>query len=82
MKKINLTFCRLLIAQDLWQVHYQILSVIFLKELSELNVRHDDKKCEICRIEYKHWYCFLENFKDDLIEYKYLCCNKIYWKNV
>ena len=45
-------------------------------------VRHDDKKCEICRIEYKHWYCFLENFKDDLIEYKYLCCNKIYWKNV
>ena len=45
-------------------------------------VRHDDKKCEICGIEYKHWCCFLENFKDDLIEYKYLCCNKIYWKNV
>ena len=37
-----------------------------------------DKKCETCRIEYKDCKCFLEytNFKNDLIEYKYLCCNK------
>ena len=27
--------------QDLWQVHYQILSIIFLKEFIELNVNLD-----------------------------------------
>ena len=31
----------LLIAQDLWQNHYQILSIIFLKEFIELNVNAD-----------------------------------------
>ena len=42
--------------------------------------RHYDKKCEICQIKHKHCDCFLEyaNFKDDLIEYKCLSCNKIY----
>ena len=41
---------------------------------------HDDKKCETCRIKYKYCDCFLEhtNFKDDLIKYKCLCCNKKY----
>ena len=36
--------------------------------------RHDDKKCEACRIEYKYYDCSLEyiSFKDDLIEYN-LC---------
>ena len=46
----------------------------------ELNVNfgHDDEKCETYRIKWKHCGCFLEhtNFKDDLIEYKCLCCNK------
>ena len=39
-----------------------------------------DKKSETCRIKYKFCDCFLENtnFKDDLIEYKCLCCNKNY----
>ena len=39
---------------------------------------HDNKKCETCRIKYNYCDCFLEytKFKDDLIEYKYLCCNK------
>ena len=37
-KKINLTHYNLLIAQDLWQAHYQTLSIIFLKEFVELNV--------------------------------------------
>ena len=39
---------------------------------------HDDKKCKTCGIKYKHCDCFLEytNFKDDLIEYKCLICNK------
>ena len=43
---------------------------------------HDDKKCKTCRIKYKDWNCVLEykNFKDDLIEYKCLCCNKNYKK--
>ena len=38
----------LLIAQDLLQAHYQILSIIFLKEFIELNVNTDMmlKKCE------------------------------------
>ena len=41
---------------------------------------HDDKKCETCGTNYKFCHCFLEytNFKDDLIEYKGLCCNKNY----
>ena len=41
---------------------------------------HDDKKCENCEMKYKYCDCFLEyaNFKDDLIEYKRLCCNKKY----
>ena len=35
----------------------------------------DDKKCETCAIKCKYCDCFLEyrNFKDNLIEYKYLC---------
>ena len=38
----------------------------------------DDKKCEKCEIKYKYCHCFLEytKFKDDLIEYKCLVCNK------
>ena len=30
-----------MIAQDLWQVNYQILSIIFLKEFLEFNVNSD-----------------------------------------
>ena len=37
LQKINLTYYNVLIAQDLWQAH-QILSIISLKELTELNV--------------------------------------------
>ena len=42
--------------------------------------RHDAKKCETCGIKYKYCDCFLEyaNFKDDLVGYKCLCCNKNY----
>ena len=41
------------------------------------------KKCEVCGIKYKGCECCLEytSLKDDLIEYKYLCCNKNYLKN-
>ena len=36
------------------------------------------KKIETCGIKYKYYDCFLQytNFKDDLIEYKRLICNK------
>ena len=30
-----------MIAQDLWQAHYQTLSIVFLKELIKLNVNRD-----------------------------------------
>ena len=40
--------------------------------------KHDDKKCETCKIKCKYCNCFLEytNFRDNLVEYKCLCCNK------
>ena len=39
--KIYLTYYNLLIAQDLWQANYQILSIILLKKFIELNVNMD-----------------------------------------
>ena len=44
---------------------------------------HNDKKCETFRTKYKYCDCFPEytNFKDDLGEYKCLCCNKNYQQN-
>ena len=81
LQKIYLTYYNLLIAQDLWQAHYQILSIIFLKEFVESN-ENSDMMIKIVKrgIKYKHWDCFLEytNFKDNLIEYKCLCCIKNY----
>ena len=51
-----------------------------LKEFIKLNVNTDTmyKKCETCRIKYKDCMCSPEytSFKDNLIKYKYLCCNK------
>ena len=41
LQKIYLTYYNLLIVQDLWQAHYQILSIIFLKEFIELKVNLD-----------------------------------------
>ena len=45
---------------------------------------HDDEKCETCRIKCKWYDCFLEyaNFKDNLIQYKCLCHNKIINKSL
>ena len=86
LQEIYLTYYNLMVAQDLWQAHYQILSIIFLKEFIELNVakyKPDNKKCETCVSKYKYCDCFLENvnFKDDFIEYRHLCCNKNYQQN-
>ena len=44
----------------------------------KLKFGQDDKECETCGIKYTYCNCFLEytNFKDDLIGYECLCCNK------
>ena len=58
------------------------MSIIFPKVFNKIKCKygHDNKKCEKSRIKYKNWKCSLKykNFKDDLIEYKRLCCNKNY----
>ena len=41
---------------------------------------HDNKKYETYGIKCKYCDCFLE-YKNDLIEYKCLCCNKNYQNN-
>ena len=41
LQKIYLTYYNVLIEQDLWQAHCQILPIIFLKEFAELNVNLD-----------------------------------------
>ena len=38
--------------QDLWQAHYQILSIIFLKEFMELNVNTDMIITNVKLVEY------------------------------
>ena len=56
----------LLTGYDLWQAHYQIFSIILLKEFIKLNVNTDT---------------MIKNLKlseDDLIECKCLFCNKNY----
>ena len=80
MPKQYLTDCNLVTAQTLWQALYQILSIILPKEFVKLNINTDTliKKYETCGIKYKVCNCVFEyiNFKDDLIEYKCLFCNK------
>ena len=41
----------LLLAQDLWQSHYQILLKEFIKTCK---YGHDNEKCETCGIKYKY----------------------------
>ena len=41
LQKIPLIYYNLLAANNLWQAHYQILSITFLKEFIELNVNSD-----------------------------------------
>ena len=61
LQKIYPAYYNLLIAQDLWQAHYQVMSIIFLKEFIRLNINMDTfiKKCENCRIKYQYCGCFL-----------------------
>ena len=82
IQQIYLTYYNLLKEHGWWQANYQAFSIIVLKEfiLVKCKYKHDDKKCETCGINYNYCDFFLEytNFKDDLIEYKCLCCNKNY----
>ena len=48
---IYLTYCNLLIAQDLWQVLYQIMSIIFLKEFIELSLNLDTMVKDVKHVE-------------------------------
>ena len=41
LQEIYLTYYNLLIEQDLWQDHYQILPIIFIKEFIKLHVNTD-----------------------------------------
>ena len=41
LQNIYLIYYNLLIASDLWQSHYQIVSIIFLMQFIELNVIND-----------------------------------------
>ena len=41
LQKICLKYYNVLIAQDFWQAHYQMFSIIILREFIELNVNSD-----------------------------------------
>ena len=65
-----LTKQKILTVQNLWQVHYQILSIISQKEFAKLNF----KDCD----------CFIdrESVKDNSIKYECLSCKKDYSKKI
>ena len=54
----------------------------FSEEIHKIKCKYgrNDKKCETCSIKYNYCDCFLEytNFKNNLIKYKCLFCNKHY----
>ena len=41
LQKIYITYCNSLKEQGLWQAHYQILTIIFLKKFIKLNINTD-----------------------------------------
>ena len=71
-----------MIAQDLWQSSLSSLvnNVSERIHRNKCKFEYEDKRYETCGIKCKYCDCFLEyiNFKDDLIEYKCLCCNGSY----
>ena len=70
----------LLITQDLRQAHYQILSIILLKEFIRLSVNTDMIISNVERVQLntKIMRAVLntQNFKHDFIVYKCLCFSK------
>ena len=69
LQNICLSYHNLLIVQDLWQTHYQILSIIFLKKFIELNV-NSNTMIKNLKLSELHMTVKYINFKDDLIEHK------------
>ena len=73
-----------MIAQDLWQAHFQSLLIVLLRKLTANRIKcqygHDNAKCETCGIKYKDCECCLEykTSKDDLILCECLGCNRNY----
>ena len=53
LQNIYLTYYNLFTAQDLWRAHYQILSIIFLREFIKLNV-HTDTMIKNVKLEELH----------------------------
>ena len=87
IKDIYLPYYNLLIAQDIWQAHHQILQITFLKEdILKTKGKYGDnhKQYETCGIKYKCCKCFPEsiNFRGILIEYKVYVASKIIFKNL
>ena len=71
-----LTYYNLFIAQDLWQVHYQIFSIIFLKEFIELHVNSDMMIKNVKHVELNIQLLLLFPWIYELLEYQHLCCKK------
>ena len=71
-----------MVAQEVQQAYYRILLVLLLKEFIKLNVSIGiiTKNGGKCGIKYTDCEYCLEHtiVKDDLIEYKCLCCKKNY----
>ena len=61
-QKIFLTYYNLLIEQDLWEAHYQILAITFLKKFMKLNVNIDTiiKNVKIVELNSKFETVFLD----------------------
>ena len=82
-QKPYLTDCNLLIVHNLWQVYYQVLLIILQKDLMKLHTNTDmvikNVKCGIKYKDFEHCHKYT-NVKNNLTEYKYLCCNKNYQK--
>ena len=74
LQKIYLTDYNLLVVRDSLQAHYEILSIIFLKEFIKLNVNTDtmikNVKLAELKINVKTVSLEFKNFKDDLIKNK------------
>ena len=81
MEKLQKTYPRnynLLMVQDLWQVHYQILSIIFLKELIDINSNTLMKNVKHVKFNISIVAAFWNSQIAKFIRIQCLCCNKNY----
>ena len=82
LQNIYPTYYNLLIAEDLWQVFYQILLIIFLKEFVKLNVNTDTMIRNVKPVELNvsiaTVFLNVQILRNDLIECNCLFCNQNY----